>query len=353
MPKFLVTGGSGFIGSNLINEILSYDENSVCNIDCHTYASVPLTEFRLSKNLRYRNYPVDILDRRQVQNIILDFKPNVLIHLAAESHVDRSIENPIAFLQTNIMGTHSVLSAALEWMQRTKEKFLFHHVSTDEVFGSLSKHDPAFTASTAYAPNSPYSSSKAGSDFLVRAWNKTYGLPVVISNCSNNYGPYQYPEKLIPISILRALSGKNIEIYGNGSNIRDWIYVEDHARALYKIATEGKVGSVYLVGGQQEVSNTYIVNSICDILDRLVPKKSSYRELVTYVTDRPGHDFRYAIDSSSVEQLGWCPRENLDTGLIKTVEWYLCNVDWWQSALDAKGPLSRIGLHNPKFIKEL
>ncbi|MGC6353761.1 dTDP-glucose 4,6-dehydratase, partial [Klebsiella pneumoniae] len=282
-------------------------------------------------------------------------RPDIVMHLAAESHVDRSIDGPAAFIQTNVIGTFTLLEAARHYWSglgdAQKQAFRFHHISTDEVYGDLHGTDDLFTEETPYAPSSPYSASKAGSDHLVRAWNRTYGLPVVVTNCSNNYGPYHFPEKLIPLTILNALAGKPLPVYGNGEQIRDWLYVEDHARALYKVATEGKSGETYNIGGHNERKNIDVVRTICAILDKVVAQKpgniTHFAELITFVTDRPGHDLRYAIDAAKIQRdLGWVPQETFESGIEKTVHWYLNNQTWWQRVLDGSYAGERLGLNN-------
>ncbi|MCP5687481.1 dTDP-glucose 4,6-dehydratase, partial [Klebsiella pneumoniae] len=284
-----------------------------------------------------------------------EFRPDIVMHLAAESHVDRSIDGPAAFIQTNVIGTFTLLEAARHYWsglgEAQKQAFRFHHISTDEVYGDLHGTDDLFTEETPYAPSSPYSASKAGSDHLVRAWNRTYGLPVVVTNCSNNYGPYHFPEKLIPLTILNALAGKPLPVYGNGEQIRDWLYVEDHARALYKVATEGKSGETYNIGGHNERKNIDVVRTICAILDKVVAQKpgniTHFAELITFVTDRPGHDLRYAIDAAKIQRdLGWVPQETFESGIEKTVHWYLNNQTWWQRVLDGSYAGERLGLNN-------
>ncbi|APE07072.1 dTDP-glucose 4,6-dehydratase [Alteromonas sp. RW2A1] len=337
--KILVTGGAGFIGSAVIRHILSNTGNSVINLDALTYAgnleSLPNAE----KSGRYFFEHVNICNRHELDRIFELHEPNAVMHLAAESHVDRSITGPDDFIQTNIVGTYNLLEASRAYWDglatSSKESFRFHHISTDEVYGDLphpdeqAKNLPLFTEQTSYAPSSPYSASKASSDHLVRAWSRTYGLPTIITNCSNNYGPYHFPEKLIPLVILNAIEGKNLPIYGKGDQIRDWLYVEDHARALYKVVTEGIVGETYNIGGHNEKQNIEVVRSICSILDILMPKETKYADQITYVTDRPGHDRRYAIDSSKIKkELGWTPEETFETGLLKTVKWYLENLSW-------------------------
>ena len=304
---------------------------------------------------RYSFSQTDITDAAAVAVQFSEFRPDIVMHLAAESHVDRSIDGPAAFIQTNVIGTFTLLEAARHYWsglgEAQKQAFRFHHISTDEVYGDLHGTDDLFTEETPYAPSSPYSASKAGSDHLVRAWNRTYGLPVVVTNCSNNYGPYHFPEKLIPLTILNALAGKPLPVYGNGEQIRDWLYVEDHARALYKVATEGKSGETYNIGGHNERKNIDVVRTICAILDKVVAQKpgniTHFADLITFVTDRPGHDLRYAIDAAKIQRdLGWVPQETFESGIEKTVHWYLNNQTWWQRVLDGSYAGERLGLNN-------
>ncbi len=335
--KILVTGGAGFIGSAVIRHIIQNTNNNVLNVDKLTYAGNLESLKEVDQNSRYQFSQTDICDRKALDVLFKDFQPDLVMHLAAESHVDRSITGSAAFIETNIIGTYQLLEAARHyWNNLSDDKktaFRFHHISTDEVYGDLEGTDDLFHENTSYAPSSPYSASKASSDHLVRAWNRTYGLPVVITNCSNNYGPYHFPEKLIPLVILNALKGKALPIYGKGDQIRDWLYVEDHARALYKVVTEAKVGETYNIGGHNEQKNIDVVKSICQLLEELAPNKPEgvdhYVDLITYVKDRPGHDLRYAIDATRIkEDLGWVPEESFETGLRKTVEWYLNNQEW-------------------------
>jgi dTDP-glucose 4,6-dehydratase len=397
LNKFLITGGAGFIGSAVIRFLIQETDHQVLNLDKLTYAGNLESLASVSSNERYQFVQGDVCDRDLVSKLFADFQPDVVMHLAAESHVDRSIDGPAEFIQTNIVGTSVMLECVREYwrdlpsledgMDRrallamtsgpAKESFRFHHISTDEVYGSL---DDAglFTEETAYDPSSPYSASKASSDHLVRAWHRTYGLPVLITNCSNNYGPYQFPEKLIPLMILNALEGKPLPIYGNGQQIRDWLHVEDHARALYKVVTEGQIGETYNIGGHNEKTNLEVVHTLCELLDELVPPsgsprdfvarddnstsslrggkadetirtpkahKRSYKDLITYVADRPGHDQRYAIDASKIQKdLGWVPAETFETGLRKTVEWYLDNTTWCQHVQDGSYKRQRLGV---------
>lgn len=332
MKKILVTGGAGFIGSAVIRQFINDTDASVVNVDKLTYAGNLQSLASVSDNPRYRFEKVDICDAAEVARVFREHQPDAVMHLAAESHVDRSISGPAAFIQTNIVGTYTLLEAAREYWNgldgARKAAFRFHHISTDEVYGSLGETG-FFTEETTYEPNSPYSASKASSDHLVRAWHHTYGLPVVTTNCSNNYGPYHFPEKLIPLVILNAVAGKPLPIYGKGDNIRDWLYVDDHARALRLVLERGKLGETYNIGGWNEKTNLEVVQSICAILDDLHPQGAPHRKLITYVADRPGHDKRYAIDANKIARdLGWKPQENFESGLRKTVEWYLHNADW-------------------------
>ncbi|MEX1033609.1 MAG: dTDP-glucose 4,6-dehydratase [Cellvibrionaceae bacterium] len=325
--KIFVTGGAGFIGSAVIRHLVSDTAHSVVNVDKLTYASNLDALASVTDSGRYTFEQVDICDQAEVERLFTEYEPDAVMHLAAESHVDRSIEGPAAFIQTNIIGTYNLLEAARQCL-RTKKVFRFHHISTDEVYGDLHGTDDLFTEATPYAPSSPYSASKASSDHLVRAWHRTYGLPVVITNCSNNYGPYQFPEKLIPLIILNALQGKPLPVYGEGRQVRDWLYVEDHARALCKVLLEGETGATYNIGGHNEKQNIEVVQAICELLETLVPEKPNgithYRDLITHVTDRPGHDQRYAIDARKIQhELGWTPTETFESGLRKTVQWYV------------------------------
>lgn len=335
MPlRFLVTGGAGFIGSAVVRKLISETEHEVCVVDKLTYAGNLASLAPISGSNRYRFEQADIGDALRMKAIFADFQPHIVMHLAAESHVDRSIDGPAAFIETNIVGSFTLLQEALRHFRalpaEAQARFRFHHISTDEVFGSLGS-DGFFREDTAYQPNSPYSASKAASDHLVRAWHHTYGLPVVMTNCSNNYGPYHFPEKLIPLMIINALEGKPLPVYGNGLNVRDWLYVDDHADALITVATTGKTGESYNIGGHNEKTNIEVVKTICALLDALRPDPKGSRErLISYVTDRPGHDARYAIDAGKIgRELGWTPKETFETGLRRTVEWYLANPDWW------------------------
>lgn len=342
--KLLVTGGAGFIGSAVVRLAIAQGHQVVV-LDALTYAACLDNLAPVSDSDKYRFVEGDICDRALLDQVLGDHRPEAVMHLAAESHVDRSIDGPGAFIETNITGTYTLLEAArCYWRDSGKpDSFRFHHISTDEVFGSLGKTGH-FTEETPYAPNSPYAASKASSDHLVRAWHETYGLPVLLSNCSNNYGPYHFPEKLIPVIIINALAGKPLPIYGNGENVRDWLYVEDHANALLTVLTKGTVGSSYNIGGENEATNIDIVREICAILDRLRPAARPYFELVNFVADRPGHDLRYAIDPTRIRtELGWRPAVTLTQGLEKTVHWYLDNEDWWQALQNRSGVGNRLG----------
>ncbi|MEW5902941.1 MAG: dTDP-glucose 4,6-dehydratase [Pseudomonadota bacterium] len=334
MKTILITGGAGFIGSAVVRQFILDSDHSVVNVDKLTYAGNLQSLASVADSPRYAFEKVDICDAAEVARVFREHQPDAVMHLAAESHVDRSISGPAAFIQTNIVGTYTLLEAARQYWNGLegdkKAGFRFHHISTDEVYGSLGD-DGFFTEATAYEPNSPYSASKASSDHLVRAWHHTYGLPVVTTNCSNNYGPYHFPEKLIPLMILNACNGKPLPIYGKGDNIRDWLYVDDHARALRTVLERGRLGETYNIGGWNEKTNLEVVDAICSILDELRPQGAPHARLKTYVPDRPGHDKRYAIDASKIErELGWKPQETFETGLRKTVEWYLSNDDWVQ-----------------------
>lgn len=346
----LVTGGAGFIGSALIRHVIRYTGDRVVNLDKLTYAGNLESLADVSADDRYSFEQVDVCDRAEVDRVFRQHQPDAVMHLAAESHVDRSIDGPAAFIDTNIVGTSTLLEVARSyWGRLDPEKqqlFRFHHVSTDEVYGDLGESGGLFTEKTAYAPSSPYSASKAGSDHLVRAWHRTYGLPVLITNCSNNYGPFQFPEKLIPHVILKAIQGEPLPVYGDGSQIRDWLHVEDHARALYQVVNRGRVGETYNIGGLNEKRNIDVVTAICRLLDELHPRSpvTPHEKLITFVSDRPGHDLRYAIDASKIKrELGWSPEETFETGLGATVTWYLENRQWWQRVLSGAYRLERLG----------
>ncbi len=349
--KILVTGGAGFIGSAVIRHIIQETETEVLNLDKLTYAGNLESLYEIDQHPRYQFVQADICDVDVLTQIFERFKPDAVMHLAAESHVDRSIDGPAEFIQTNILGTYQLLEAARQYWQRLeaekKAGFKFHHISTDEVYGDLEGTTDLFTETTSYAPSSPYSASKASSDHLVRAWHRTYGLPVVVTNCSNNYGPYHFPEKLIPLVILNALDGKALPIYGKGDQIRDWLYVEDHARALYKVVTEGVVGETYNIGGHNEKQNLEVVKTICTILDEVKPRLDAqpYATQITFVQDRPGHDLRYAIDASKIaRELNWTPKETFESGIRKTITWYLNNLEWCHRVQDGSYQGERLGV---------
>jgi dTDP-glucose 4,6-dehydratase len=356
--KFLITGGAGFIGSAVVRHIISSTEDEVINVDKLTYAGNVESLLSVSDSDHYSFEQVDICNRGELDRVFTQHQPDVVMHLAAESHVDRSIDGPAAFIETNIVGTYTLLEAARQYWQslnsERKSSFRFHHISTDEVYGDLEGPEDLFSETTPYDPSSPYSASKASSDHLVRAWSRTYGLPTVISNCSNNYGPYHFPEKLIPLMILNALEGKPLPVYGDGQQIRDWLYVEDHARALYLVATKGKIGETYNIGGHNEKTNIDVVKTICNLLEDLAPANhhtresgnlGDYKDLITFVEDRPGHDLRYAIDASKIEkQLGWKPQETFESGIRKTVEWYLDNQVWCKHVQDGSYQRERLGV---------
>lgn len=335
--KILVTGGAGFIGSALVRFLINETDHTVINVDKLTYAGNLESLKTIANSDRYFFEQVDICDKAALEKVFATHQPDLVIHLAAESHVDRSITGPAAFIETNIVGTYTLLETTRHYWnnltETAKQEFRFHHVSTDEVYGDLEGTTDLFTETTPYEPSSPYSASKASSDHLVRAWGRTYGLPILVTNCSNNYGPYHFPEKLIPLMILNALEGKPLPVYGEGNQIRDWLYVEDHARALYTVLTQGKVGETYNIGGHNEKRNIDVVKALCNLLEELAPNHpqgvKQYTDLITYVKDRPGHDVRYAIDASKIaSELGWKPQETFETGLRKTVEWYLTNTEW-------------------------
>lgn len=350
--RILVTGGAGFIGSALVRHVLKSTSHIVLNLDKLTYAGNLESLASIEDDPRYQFLQADIADIEAVSNTLTKFQPDAIMHLAAESHVDRSIDGPAAFIQTNIVGTYALLEATRAyWLTLTPERqqaFRFHHISTDEVYGDLHGVDDLFTETTPYAPSSPYSASKAASDHLVRAWHRTYGLPVLITNCSNNYGPFHFPEKLIPLVILNALEGKPLPVYGDGLQVRDWLFVEDHARALLQVVTEGKVGETYNIGGHNEQKNIEVVRAICTLLEELAPDKPAgvarYEDLITFVKDRPGHDQRYAIDASKIQhELGWVPQETFASGLRKTVQWYLDNLEWCRHVQDGSYQRERLG----------
>ncbi|MCU7795563.1 MAG: dTDP-glucose 4,6-dehydratase [Candidatus Thiodiazotropha sp. (ex Myrtea spinifera)] len=350
--NILVTGGAGFIGSAVIRHLISHTNHRVANVDKLTYAGNLESLNSVSENERYSFHQLDIVDQAAIESIFRQFRPDIVMHLAAESHVDRSITGPADFIQTNIVGTYVLLEEARKyWLDldgQRKDDFRFHHISTDEVYGSLGPKG-LFTEESNYDPSSPYSSSKASSDHLVRAWHRTYGLPVIVTNCSNNYGPYQFPEKLIPLMILNVLEGKPLPVYGKGDQVRDWLHVEDHAKALYRVVTEGNPGETYNIGGHNEKTNLEVVTILCRILDELRPEHpegiSQYDQLITYVADRPGHDQRYAIDAEKIKrELGWVPDETFESGIRKTVEWYLNNNEWCDRVLDGSYQRERLGL---------
>ena len=350
--KILITGGAGFIGSALIRNLISHTNHKVVNVDKLTYAGNLDSLPGIDGGENYIFEQVDICDVTEVQRLFGQHKPSAVMHLAAESHVDRSIDGPADFIATNIIGTFNLLEAARQYYlgldSSAQQQFRFHHISTDEVYGDLQGEDDLFVETTPYAPSSPYSATKASSDHLVRAWGRTYGLPIVVTNCSNNYGPYHFPEKLIPHIILNALQGKSLPIYGDGQQIRDWLYVEDHAKALVKVVTEGTVGETYNIGGHNEKTNLSVVEAICELLEELAPNKPDgvgyYRDLISFVKDRPGHDARYAIDGSKIKrELGWIPEQTFETGLRKTVQWYLDNQDWWRRVMSGAYQLERLG----------
>jgi dTDP-glucose 4,6-dehydratase len=352
--KILVTGGAGFIGSAVVRHIINNTTDHVVNLDKLTYAGNLESLTSIADNARYTFEQVDICDRSALDRVFAQHQPDAVMHLAAESHVDRSIDGPAAFIETNIVGTYQLLEASRNYWKdlpdARKAAFRFHHISTDEVYGDLEGPEDLFTETTPYAPSSPYSASKASSDHLVRAWRRTYGLPTLVTNCSNNYGPYHFPEKLIPLVILNALEGKPLPVYGKGNQIRDWLFVEDHARALYKVVTEGKIGETYNVGGHNEKQNIDVVHTICELLDELRPLSQTslsikaHKDLITFVQDRPGHDIRYAIDASKIQrELGWSPEETFESGIRKTVIWYLENLNWAQRVQDGSYQRERLG----------
>jgi dTDP-glucose 4,6-dehydratase len=352
--KLIVTGGAGFIGSAYIRKVCSATDWQVVNVDKLTYAASPEALDGLEASGRYRLARQDICNGRAFRELLEAERPDAIVHFAAESHVDRSIDAPADFVATNVVGTMTILQCAAEYYERSsadlKSRFRFHHISTDEVFGSLGKAG-AFNEDSNYRPNSPYSASKAAADHLVRAWKHTYGLPVIVSNCSNNYGPYQFPEKLIPLMIIRAVSGQSLPVYGDGSNVRDWLHVDDHVEALLALLARGRIGESYNIGGDAESTNIALVKALCGILDRLAPDSLPYESRITFVTDRPGHDLRYAMDTTKIRrEIGWQPRETLSSGIAKTVEWYLANRDWWQAIIKRKYKAERLGLKSAKGI---
>lgn len=347
--KILVTGGLGFIGSALIRHLIANTKHKILNIDNETYAAMPEALAQIENDEDYAFEKIDITSEKSLKQAFTIFKPDAVIHLAAESHVDRSIDAPAEFMKTNILGTYNLLQASRDTWSSSSEGKRFLHVTTDEVFGSLKQKDKPFTEENKYYPNSPYAASKASSDHLVRAWYKTYNLPILVTNCSNNYGPYQFPEKLIPLMIINALSNKALPVYGKGNQIRDWLYVEDHVLALVKVLEEGAIGETYNIGGCNEKTNLEVVQMICVLLDKLAPDYlnniGSFQELITFTTDRPGHDQRYAIDPSKITQkLDWLPKETFESGIHKTVQWYLNNKPWWSSILNTTYRGQRMGL---------
>jgi dTDP-glucose 4,6-dehydratase len=346
--KILITGGAGFIGSALIRFLITETDADIVNVDALTYSATPEALESCATSNRYTFVKADIRDSAPLQDIFAQHRPSHVMHLAAESHVDRSIDGPDAFIQTNLVGTFNLLQAARRYWtdlpEAARPTFRFHHITTDEVYGALGPLDPAFTETTPYHPNSPYSASKAGADHLVRAWHETYALPVLVTSCSNNYGLWQFPEKLIPLMIVAALDGKPLPVYGKGENVRDWLHVEDHARALWAVLTRGRIGETYNIGGNAERKNIEVVRAICAMLDRLKPATAPHDRLLTYVPDRPGHDFRYAIDDSKIRrELGWTPRETFESGLERTIRWYIEHEAWWRGVHRSRYDGSRMG----------
>ena len=356
--KLLITGGAGFIGSAVIRHVINDTDDQVVNVDKLTYAGNLESLQSVADNPRYTFEQVDVCDQQALADVFERHQPDAVMHLAAESHVDRSIDGPAAFIETNIVGTYTLLEVARRYWQGLsadrQAAFRLHHISTDEVYGDLDGPEGLFTEQTAYAPSSPYSASKASSDHLVRAWSRTYGLPAIVTNCSNNYGPYHFPEKLIPLVILNALEGKPLPVYGKGEQIRDWLYVEDHARALYRVVTQGTPGETYNIGGHNEKRNLDVVHILCELLDELAPSAHSpYQSLITYVPDRPGHDLRYAIDASKMErELGWTPAETFESGIRKTVEWYLQNLEWCRRVQDGSYQRERLGIATAELAEK-
>ena len=350
MKKFLITGGAGFIGSALIRHLINNTDHHVINIDNLTYAGNLESLSKIKSNERYSFKKINICNLKEIKNIFEKYQPDIVIHLAASTHVDRSIDAPDEFIQTNIFGTYVLLEESRNYWSglkngTKKNNFRFHHVSTDEVYGDLNMLDELFTEQTSYAPSSPYSASKASSDHLVRAWQRTFKLPTLITNCSNNYGPCQFPEKLIPLTILNALKGKSIPVYGNGKQVRDWLYVDDHVKALLLVALSGIPGETYNIGGHNAIQNIDVIKTVCQILDKARPSKiqgiSKYEKLITFVDDRPGHDLKYAIDASKIfKTLGWSPDEDFNSGILKTVKWYLNNKAWWEKLQDNKNKVT-------------